>query len=88
MDAPKADIRIDFKQGAGSSSRIGTDALSEKNQTKRTMNLDINLSQSDEFIRRKVLHEFGHVLGCEHEHRKYLFPYQHQHQHEEDIDMV
>lgn len=84
MDAPKADIRIDFKKGAGSSSRIGSDALSEKNQTKRTMNLDIDLSHPDEFIRRKVLHEFGHVLGCEHEHRTYSFLYQH----EEDIDLV
>lgn len=71
MNAPKADIRIDFKQGAGSSSRVGTDALTEKDQSKRTMNLDIRLGQSEEFIRRKVLHEFGHVLGCEHEHRTY-----------------
>lgn len=73
MDASKADIRVDFKQGGGSSSRVGTDALSEKDQNKRTMNLDINLAHSEEFIRRKVLHEFGHVLGCEHEHRKYPF---------------
>ncbi|KAM0552603.1 hypothetical protein ACHAPJ_007700 [Fusarium lateritium] len=72
MDASKADIRIDFKQGGGSSSRVGTDALSEKDQQKRTMNLDINLGHSEEFIRRKVLHEFGHVLGCEHEHQSPL----------------
>ncbi|KAF5246292.1 hypothetical protein FAUST_1409 [Fusarium austroamericanum] len=72
MDAYRADIRIDFKQGGGSSSRIGTDALSEKDQKKRTMNLGINLEDSEEFIRRKVLHEFGHVLGCEHEHQSPL----------------
>ncbi|KAF4983329.1 hypothetical protein FZEAL_1236 [Fusarium zealandicum] len=63
MDAPKADIRIDFRQGAGSSSRIGTDALSEKDQTKRTVNLDINLGRPEEFIRRKVLHEFESPLA-------------------------
>ena len=74
MDAAKADVRIDFKQGGGSSSRIGADALSEKDQKKRTMNLDINLRHPDEFIRRKVLHEFGHALGCEHEHRTWLPP--------------
>ncbi|KAF3354591.1 hypothetical protein VdG1_07381 [Verticillium dahliae VDG1] len=72
MDAPKADVRIDFVQGGGSSSRVGTDALSETNQSKRTMNLDINLRQPEEFIRRKVLHEFGHVMGCEHEHQSPL----------------
>ncbi|KAK3326666.1 metalloprotease [Apodospora peruviana] len=72
MDAPKADIRIDFKQDGGSSSRIGTDALSETDQNKRTMNLDINVRHPDEYIRRKVLHEFGHVLGCEHEHQSPL----------------
>ncbi|KAG9506643.1 hypothetical protein J7337_000176 [Fusarium musae] len=72
MDASKADIRIDFKQGGGSSSCVGTDALSENNQEKRTMNLDINLRHSEEFIRRKVLHEFGRVLGCEHEHQSPL----------------
>ncbi|RBR09295.1 hypothetical protein FVER53590_09795 [Fusarium verticillioides] len=72
MDASKADIRIDFKQGGGSSSFVGTDALSENNQEKRTMNLDINLRHSEELIRRKVLHEFGRVLGCEHEHQSPL----------------
>ncbi|KAL7934013.1 metalloprotease [Trichoderma chlorosporum] len=72
MDASKADVRIDFKQGAGSSSRVGTDALAEKNQAMRTMNLDIELGQPEDFIRRKVLHEFGHVLGCEHEHQSPL----------------
>ncbi|KAM0276436.1 hypothetical protein ACHAQH_006741 [Verticillium albo-atrum] len=72
MDAPKADIRIDFVKGGGSSSRVGTDALSETNQAKRTMNLDINIRDTEEFIRRKVLHEFGHVMGCEHEHQSPL----------------
>jgi hypothetical protein len=72
MEASMADIRIDFQQGGGSSSRVGTDALSENNQEKRTMNLDINLRNSEEFIRRKVLHEFGCVLGCKDEHRMYL----------------
>ncbi|KAF5970197.1 metalloprotease [Fusarium coicis] len=72
MEASKADIRIDFQQGGGSSSRVGTDALSENNQEKRTMNLDINLRHSEGFIRRKVLHEFGCVLCCEHEHQSPL----------------
>ncbi|KAK0618938.1 metalloprotease [Immersiella caudata] len=72
MDAPKADIRIDFQVGGGSKSLIGVDALLVTDQTQQTMNLEINLKNPDEYIRRKVLHEFGHVLGCEHEHQSPL----------------
>lgn len=39
------------------------------------MNLEITANSTEELIRRKVLHEFGHVLGCEHEHQSPLATY-------------
>lgn len=33
------------------------------------MNLGIGLATSTEQIRRPILHEFGHALGCIHEHQ-------------------
>jgi hypothetical protein len=63
-----AEVRVGFTPG-GSWSRLGTDALrSPKGQP--TMNLGwLNATSSDEELRRVVLHEFGHVLGCIHEHQ-------------------
>ena len=67
-----ANIRIGFKwQGDGGSwSYIGTDCFSIA-QDKPTMNfgwLDIYGKDIDEYS-RTVLHEFGHALGCIHEHQ-------------------
>lgn len=66
-----AEIRIDFKPG-GSSSFVGTYCLTIKDQSASTMNLDISSDSSEELIRPKVLHEFGHALGFEHEHQSPL----------------
>ncbi len=63
-----AEIRISF-QYTGSWSYIGTDALSVP-PTHPTMNLGWLTHETDEEeFRRVVLHEFGHALGCLHEHQ-------------------
>lgn len=67
-----SDIRIGFKwNGDGSSwSYIGTDCFNIP-QDRPTMNfgwLDINGRDTDEYS-RTVKHEFGHALGCIHEHQ-------------------
>ena len=66
-----ADIRISFKQ-VGYWSALGTDALVveyfPKNQP--TMNYQgFSKATSDAEYRRVVTHEFGHALGCIHEHQ-------------------
>jgi hypothetical protein len=64
-----ADIRIGFARD-GSWSMIGTVALTVADQSKSTMNFDLNDTTMDEnHLRSTVLHEFGHCLGCVHEHQ-------------------
>lgn len=67
-NSPDAEIRIAF-QADGSWSYIGTDNLViPKNQA--TMNFGwFTASTPDEEIERTVVHEFGHALGCIHEHQ-------------------
>jgi hypothetical protein len=67
-DSPDAEIRIAFKTD-GSWSYIGTDCLViPKNQP--TMNFGwFNSRTPDEEYTRTVVHEFGHALGCIHEHQ-------------------
>lgn len=67
-DDPEAEIRISFLD-SGSWSYIGIDALLiPKNQA--TMNYGwLTPDTSDEEYHRVVLHEFGHALGCIHEHQ-------------------
>jgi hypothetical protein len=68
-DPMHADVRIAFQQGAGSWSTIGTDCLSVP-KPQATMNFGWLTPASPALeIRRVVLHEFGHMLGCIHEHQ-------------------
>ena len=68
-----ADIRISFSADAGSWSAIGTDCLVESYFPKYqpTMNFGwLRGDTSDEEYGRVVVHEFGHALGCIHEHQQ------------------
>jgi len=76
-DTGSATIRIDFMEGKGSWSYIGTDALSFTDQATPTMNYGwLNDETPDEEVRRVVLHEFGHAIGMIHEHLSPLHPVQ------------
>jgi hypothetical protein len=69
-DDPDAEIRISFTR-RGYWSALGTDALVEQYfpRTEPTMNFGgFSMSTPDEEYARVVLHEFGHALGCIHEH--------------------
>lgn len=65
---PGADIRISFHL-KGSWSYIGKQCKTIP-KSKPTMNYGwLTSSSTDEEVRRVVLHEFGHALGCIHEHQ-------------------
>lgn len=64
----KADIRVSFTPG-GSWSLVGKDAQ-EVDQNSATMNLGwLTVDTPADEYERVVLHEFGHALGCIHEHQ-------------------
>jgi hypothetical protein len=68
---PDAEIRISFLQ-EGYWSALGTDALvtSYFPKNEPTMNFGgFTADTPDEEYQRVVLHEFGHALGCIHEHQ-------------------
>lgn len=63
------DIRIAFKQGAGSWSYLGT-VCREIDPPDPTMNYGwLTPDSPDDELKRVVLHEFGHALGLIHEHQ-------------------
>jgi hypothetical protein len=63
---PDAELRISF-QGTAYRSLVGTDALRSPSPTP-TMELGGFTADTDEeLLRRTVLHEFGHAIGCVHE---------------------
>lgn len=67
--AENAEIRISFS-GIGSWSYIGTDALSISDKNTPTMNFGwFDKDTHDLEFQRTVVHEFGHALGCIHEHQ-------------------
>lgn len=68
VDDPKAEIRISFNREIGFWSLIGTDALAVS-RDKQTMNFGGLQADNEQQISRVVLHEFGHALGCIHEHQ-------------------
>jgi serralysin len=65
---PDAEIRISCQPG-GSWSYLGTDALNIA-KSEPTMNYGwLKPDSSEQEYMRVVLHEFGHALGCIHEHQ-------------------
>lgn len=72
VDDPDAEIRISFQADPGSWSAIGTDCLIKDYfpQYQPTMNFGwLQDDTADEEYERVVVHEFGHALGCIHEHQ-------------------
>ena len=64
---PDAEIEVTFL-GNGYSSLVGTDAVRRLDRRVATMRLGGMAPETDPtIIRRTVLHEFGHAIGCIHE---------------------
>lgn len=64
-DDPAAEVRVSFRSDTSSWSAIGTACTQILGADTPTMNFD---SIEEENLSAYVLHEFGHVLGCIHEH--------------------
>jgi hypothetical protein len=73
-NSPDAEIRISFL-GDKYESLVGTDALRRTNRAEPTMLLGGFTAQTDDTpMRRTVLHEFGHAIGCIHEQSSPVVP--------------
>jgi len=71
-DSGPTDIRIDFLEGKGSWSFIGTDArLIQPPQPTMNYGWFTEDTEEDEIL-RVTLHEFGHAIGLIHEHQNPL----------------
>jgi len=64
-----AEIIIELNAHGVHSSQIGKNALPLSNAGQVTMRLGIGAAPNIEHVRRPVIHEFGHALGCIHEHQ-------------------
>lgn len=62
-----AQIRVYYRYGLTNKSCIGTDALQITDQQQPTITFGFDTRDPIEFS-RKILHEFGHAIGLEHEH--------------------
>lgn len=69
VDDRNGDIRITFRLGQGSWSAVGRDSVARPINIP-TMNFGwLTPTTDDAEYRRVVLHEFGHAIGCIHEHQ-------------------
>ncbi|MEM7676687.1 MAG: M12 family metallopeptidase, partial [Myxococcota bacterium] len=71
-DYPDAEIRVSFK-GKGCRSMLGTDALKRPSPLPTMQLGQFHENMDDTRMRAIVLHEFGHVLACVHEHASPTF---------------
>lgn len=69
INAGQAEIIIQLNANGIHSSQIGKNALPFSRRGEITMHLGIGAAHNLEHIRRPVIHEFGHALGCIHEHQ-------------------
>lgn len=69
VDSGDAEIRVDFLDGDGSWSYLGTQCR-DIPADQATMNYGwLDSESTDDELQRVVLHEFGHALGLIHEHQ-------------------
>lgn len=68
-----AEIRVRIFSGDAQST-VGTFALGVKDLSRPTMTLGLTPTDGDALIRRRAHHEFGHALGCVHEHQSPASP--------------
>jgi len=75
VESGNAEIRISLKSDGSSWSKLGTYALDDNNPNSATIHFGwFNNFTPDEEIKRTTLHEFGHAIGCIHEHQTTASP--------------